>query len=159
EVNGLASLLQASSRGKAILVGNSIGAWVAMLYAREHPERVERIVAVNGGPLSENLHMKIVPADRQEARRIIASMQDPDSPVPSSYVLDDMVRTTQNGSMSRLLESSADMRSYVLDSKLSTMRTPVDIVWGQADQVLPGDYPKTMAAGLPTTRITPIQRC
>jgi pimeloyl-ACP methyl ester carboxylesterase len=36
---------------RVMLVGNSLGAWLAMVFAARHPGRVERVVAVNGGPL------------------------------------------------------------------------------------------------------------
>ena len=52
---GLVAVMDEACRGEqAILVGNSMGAWIGMLYAYEHPERVERLVAVNGGAVRED---------------------------------------------------------------------------------------------------------
>jgi len=49
---GLEAVVGQQAGGKRVtLVGNSLGAWIAMVFAARHPERVERVVAVNGGPL------------------------------------------------------------------------------------------------------------
>jgi triacylglycerol lipase len=159
EVKGLESLLEASSRGKATLVGNGMGVWVAMLYARQHPERVERIVAVNGGPFSGNLRAQRPPESREQAREMVTARQDPGSPLPPDFVLDDMVRSAHRGPIARLMQTAAEMPNYLMDDKLRNFMTPVDIVWGQADQSLESDYAQKMQSGLPLARLTPIKNC
>ena len=37
------------------LIGNSLGAWIALLYALKHPDRVERLVLESGGGLMRAL--------------------------------------------------------------------------------------------------------
>ena len=42
-LSGLEAVMETTCAGEpAILVGNSMGAWISMLYAVEHPDRVER---------------------------------------------------------------------------------------------------------------------
>ena len=48
---GLEAVLASQAQGRPVtLVGNSLGAWMAMVLARRQPELVARVIAVNGGP-------------------------------------------------------------------------------------------------------------
>ena len=144
---------------RMILVGNSMGAWIAMLYAREHPDRVERILAINGGPLRGRQDVSLLPRDRDEARKLMALLRDPGSPPVPDFVLDGVVRHSRNGPIGRLVATGADMERYLLDGKLGDFRTPVDVVWGESDRLLDLDYARRMEAQLPAARLTVLPRC
>ena len=49
-VEDLAALAEALGLGKFVLAGLSMGGWNSLLYAADHPERVERIVMVDIAP-------------------------------------------------------------------------------------------------------------
>jgi pimeloyl-ACP methyl ester carboxylesterase len=149
---------QGISEKKMILVGNSLGVWVAMLYAREHPDRVARIVAVDGGAL-RGQGISIVPANREEARKLMALVRDPGSPPMPDFVLDDVVRTARDGPIGRMAATAADMERYLLDGKLGDFPTPVDLIWGESDRLLDLDYARRMEAQLPAARLTILPRC
>ena len=104
----------------AIIVGNSLGAWVAMLYAREHPDRVARLVLVNGGALvGDRPDLSLMPKTREEAAALMTQLRDPGAePVPG-FVLDNVVREAQTGPIARLRQTAGEMGQYVLDGKLS----------------------------------------
>ena len=51
------------------------------------------------------------------------------------------------------------MEPYLLDGKLGEMKVPVDIVWGDADRLVPMSYAKRMEAALPASRLTVLPRC
>ncbi len=38
-----------------VFAGNSLGAWMAMLYAEKHPHRVTRVILIDGGPIKERV--------------------------------------------------------------------------------------------------------
>ena len=150
---------QGVSKTKMILVGHSMGAWIAMLYAREHPERVERVIAINGGPLRGREDISLLPRDREEARKLMALLRDPGSPPVPDFVLDGIVRYSRHGPIGRLIATAADMERYLLDGKLGDFRTPVDLVWGESDRVVDLDYARRMEAQLPAVRLTVLSRC
>lgn len=158
-LSGVTALMEQKGGGQpVVLAGNSMGAWLAMLYALGHPDRVARIIAVDGGAL-RGQGISIVPADREEARRLMEILQDPGSrPVPD-FVLDDVVRTARDGPIGRLAATAADMERYLLDGKLGDFRTPVDLVWGESDRLLDLDYARRMEAQLPAARLTVLSRC
>src|SRR5674476_863972 len=61
-------------QGKVTLVGNSLGAWVATLWAKDHPDRVQHLVLVNGGPLlGDRPDLTLHPKNRAEADRTLAA--------------------------------------------------------------------------------------
>lgn len=142
-----------------VLIGNSMGGWLALLYARQHPERVVRVISVNGGGLRiENLP-SLVPKDREEARKLMALLADPGSPAIPDFVLDDVVRSTNHGPMARLMAELPDMEAQVLDGHTQELRTPVDLVWGESDRLLSVEFAKRLESQLPAARLTLLARC
>jgi pimeloyl-ACP methyl ester carboxylesterase len=146
--------------GKVIIVGNSLGGWVASLYAQKHPEKVERLVLVNGGPLiGDRPDITLTPRNREEARKTIAAMFDPGSFQLPDYVVDDIVREAQTGPLKRLSETASEMPKYLLEGKLNEITVPVTLLWGESDQVLSLNYAKRMMSQLPNAQLVTLKRC
>jgi pimeloyl-ACP methyl ester carboxylesterase len=160
-VDGLDAVLKAeSASGPATLIGNSLGAWVAFLEGAAHPERVARIVAINGGPLKgDNETFTLQPKSREEARKTVAALRDSASPSVPGYVLDDIVRQAQEGPLARLAETAGEMERYVMDGKLSDFHIPVDIVWGESDRMLTLDYARRLQAQVAGSHLVTIPGC
>lgn len=157
---GLEALLEEAAFDRPVLAGNSMGAWLAMLYAHKHPDRVSRVVAINGGAiLGEPSDIKLMPANREEARHAMASIRDPSSPPVPDEVLDELVRRTSSGPIARMMQDLGGMMAWLLDGKLGEISTPVEMLWGESDQLMKLSYAEKMAAGLPRSRITRIPRC
>lgn len=151
---------QVPSGEKVILVGNSLGAWVSMLYAVNHPERVERLILVNGGALRGTHDRSILmPADRAAARKLMKMLTGPATPPVPDFVLDDVVRWSRRGPVGRLAATASQMKKYVLDGRLSEVAVPVDLLWGDADQLMTLDYAHRMMDGLPAARLTTVHGC
>lgn len=146
---------------KLTIVGNSLGGWMAMLYAQRHPERVERIVLVDGGALrGERSDLVQLPTTREQAREVFRTVIDPGSPMPAGFVLDDIVRQAKKGPLARLTMSGmADMERYLLDGQLHDFPTPTDLIWGESDKLVPLTYAQRLQAELPASRLTTIPRC
>ncbi len=151
---------QVAAGPPAILVGNSMGAWIATLVAHRHPERVQRIIVVNGGPLrADTGELNLQPKDREQARRLMAALRDPASlPIPD-LVLDDLVRRAVDGHVHRMLMENEDLDSYLLTDRLHEIKVPVDILWGESDRYMGRDYPDRLLNGLPRARLTLIPSC
>jgi pimeloyl-ACP methyl ester carboxylesterase len=158
---GLSSVLDAAApQGKVTIVGNSLGAWLACLWAREHPDRVERLVLVNGGPLKHAAEgITLLPRDRAEARAAVEKLRDPGSIRVPDFVLDDVVRQAATGPLARLAATSGEMEPFVLDGRLGELDVPVELLWGASDQLLPLSYAEKMRAALPRARVTELPRC
>jgi len=158
----LEAVVEQQAGGKRVtLVGNSLGAWLAMVFAARHPERVERVVAVNGGPLmGSGGGPSLLPKTREEARDAMARLRDPGSPAIPANVLDDMVRRSSAGPIARFMGTAAGMGAWLLsEAQLRDVKTPIRLVWGVSDQLFPLEYAKRMAAVLPDVELIPVERC
>lgn len=157
---GMAAYLDALD-APPILVGNSMGAWLATLYAHRNPERVERIVLVNGGALASQPPegLSLTPVDREQARRTMAALRDPASPALPDYVLDDIVQEAAKGPIGRMMQDLPGLIDHLLDGRLGEVTVPVDLLWGASDRLMTLAYAERMAAELPRARLTTLDRC
>ncbi len=143
-----------------VLAGNSLGAWMAMLYAQKYPHRVTRVILIDGGPIKGVSEIGIMPKDREEARRTLDAALGPSTPRPPNFVLDDLVRVSNSGPISRLMAAgSEDMSKYLLEDKLASFQLPVDLIWGASDRLVPLDYAQKLQSQLPHCTLTVIERC
>lgn len=148
-----------SNDSKLVLIGNSLGAWMSMLYADKHPQRVSRVILIDGGPIKGVSEIGLMPKNREEARRALDAVLDPSTPRRPNFVLDDLVRFTNTGPISRLMAAGEqDMAKYLLDGKLANFQIPVDLVWGASDRLVPLDYARKLQSQLPQATLTVIDR-
>ena len=159
-LTGLEAVLRQGPQEPVILVGNSLGAWVALLYAKQHPDRVARVVLVNGGALvGDRQDLSLLPKTREEAAALMTQLRDPSAdPIPS-YVLDDVVREANAGPIARIAQTAGSMGEFVLDGKLGDLAVPVDLIWGESDKLFGLSYAQRMMAQLPASRLTTIPTC
>jgi pimeloyl-ACP methyl ester carboxylesterase len=161
-VSGLEAVVASQVQGRPlILVGNSLGGWMAMVLALRHAELVVRVVPVNGGALKGlNEEVSLQPRTRQEARETMARLRDPGSPAIPDYILDDLVRRTGTGALARFAATEPTMEGWLLDeAQLGLLKMPMRLVWGVSDQLMSLDYARRMVAALPDAELIPIERC
>lgn len=156
--DSLGALLDARNAGQPVtLIGNSLGGWVSLLYARHHPERVERVIGISSSGIFAVLKVPLMAKDREEARRLVAAIRGPYLPAPSDEELDAVVRRVASGPAPRLV---AGLKAEdFLDTQAAEIRVPVDLVWGEEDGVLPLDYGRRLASLLPGARFHSLPRC
>jgi pimeloyl-ACP methyl ester carboxylesterase len=148
-------------RQRVVLVGNSLGAWAAMLFAHAHPDRVALAVCIDGGAIKgRNVHARVLPKTRAEARESVNQTRDPASAYVPNFVLDDIVRQAREGPLARLAATVSTMDAFVLDdAQLRELRVPVQLIWGASDRLVPLDYAEQMKAQLPQAGLFTIERC
>jgi pimeloyl-ACP methyl ester carboxylesterase len=140
------------------LIGNSMGGWLALLYAREHPDRVARVIVENGAPVAAGIaKVNMMPKTREEMRATLNALTGPNAPAFPNYVVDDLLRRTPNGSFARVAQT--DLRPYILDGRLAEVRVPVVLVWGDSDDLLPMAYAEALRSGLPQATLEVIAGC
>ncbi|HEX9798870.1 MAG TPA: alpha/beta hydrolase [Thermoanaerobaculia bacterium] len=153
-------LLAATGGPPAIVVGNSMGAWIATLLAHRHPARVARLVLVSGGALPGDPGApSLVPATREQAAYLMSKLRDPASPPLPEWILDDIVRRTPSGATTRMMRDLPGLVGHLLVGRLGEVSTPVDLLWGESDQLMTLAYAERMASQLPSARLTRIARC
>ena len=159
---GIEAVLASRTSGQPLtLIGNSLGAWMALVVAQRHPDWVAKVVAVNGGPLlGTSTKVRMLPTNREEARATMAQLRDASSPAIPDHVLDDLVRVTQTGPLARFAATAMTMGPWLLtEDQLRELRPPVRLVWGTSDELMPLDYAQRMLAALPDAALIPIEHC
>ena len=141
----LGAVLDADFPGqRATLVGNSLGGWVALLYALRQPQRVERVIGLSSSGIFAKLEVPLMPKDRAEARTLWRALHGPDHPPLDDAGLDALVTRVAAGPAPRLF---AGLRAEdFLDARGGEITTPVDLLWGEQDGVLPLAYAERLAA-------------
>ncbi|HEV7670918.1 MAG TPA: alpha/beta fold hydrolase [Thermoanaerobaculia bacterium] len=158
EVAGLEALLAVYAGAQPpILIGNSLGGWVALLYAERHPERVSRLVLVDTAGLLYEPKVRFLVRNREEARALTHALLGPRIPPLPGFLLDDVVEKLQAGPAPRIFASFA--RRDFLDGRLAKIATPTDLIWGSADGLFPPDLGRRYARELPQARFHLLDAC
>lgn len=149
--------------GKATLIGNSLGGWLALVHAFEHPDQVAHAVLVNGAIHRDDRSgaaVTLLPKTREDARHTMSVLMARNSPGVPDFVLDDLVRRAPTSPLARLLaQPESDVASFLIDERLGELRVPVTLIWGEDDRLLSIDYARSAAARIPGARLEVLQAC
>ena len=126
-----------------VLVGNSLGGWLAMLYTLAHPDRVQHLVLESSGGLSLPFASPIVARDRDEALTILRAVHGPRY-VAQEWVIDALLQRAIDSPMLRLTEAA----EHLVDARLVDIGVPTTLVWGADDGVLPVSYAEALQRGI-----------
>jgi pimeloyl-ACP methyl ester carboxylesterase len=160
-IAGVERLMDAEvGTGRATLLGSSLGGWIALVYAARHPERVAQVILLNGAAIrsAPAVAINLLPRNREEAAKAMDLLTDPATPRAPGFVLDAMVRRAPGSPLARLYEAPVD-ESLFLDDRLQELKTPVSLIWGESDRLMPLAYAEQTRARLPAARLEVLPRC
>jgi 2-hydroxy-6-oxonona-2,4-dienedioate hydrolase len=130
---------------RASLVGNSMGGWVAALYAIKYPKRVERVVLVDAAgfapPKEYDLSalLGLNPSTREQMKYLLGLVFF--NPLLKGDVAVDAALTARmmagDGYTIQSLVESIYRNEDMLDGKLAGVKQPTLIIWGREDGLLP----------------------
>ena len=144
-VDRLAAVLDAEGVARTTLVGNSMGAWISILYTLAHPSRVAELFLESGGGLALPLGVSLVAANRGEAVPILQAVHGPNTQLPD-WAIDALITRSSDSPMLRLV--AGGMMAYFIDDRLTDLRVPATVVWGANDGVVTRAYIDRLHAGI-----------
>ena len=142
------------------VLGFSMGGWVALKLAADHPDRVRRLVLVDSGGLTFPTTLtadSFVPHTFTEFREMEKLHSDRQLP---AFVARDLVRVSQARAWA-LRRMGASLLSFreVLDGRLGSIKMPVLVIWGKEDRLIPYDVALRIERELPTAKLVIIEGC
>lgn len=175
--NGMRDLLGVLEVERVTVVGHSLGGGVAMQFAYQYPERVERLVLVSTGGVGRDvnpvlrlvslpgmeslMHLLRLPTTRAAGRLGAAAVRR--LPVDLGYDVDDLLRifdalpdASARSAVTRTLRAVVDWRGQVvtmLDRCYLARAMPTLLVWGRHDTIVPVEHAHIAHAAMPGSRL------
>jgi len=172
--------MTALSINHACLVGNSLGGGVALQFALQYPEKVQRLVLVDSAGLGREMtfimRLATIPLVGElmtQPNRMIMTYVLKHCVYDPAVITDDLVdlyykidsSTEARKSILSVLRSSATIfggRADVLDpiiKNLGNIRVPSLIIWGRQDRILPVQHACFAADKLPNAKLHVFDQC
>jgi len=164
-LNALTDFLQAYIQDhdlkEVILVGNSLGGHVAILYTHRCPHHVQRLVLTGSSGLYENTGFGSFPRRSSYPyirERVAYTFYDP--AVATDALVDEVFSITTDAAkcLSIVRMAKSAQRHYVADL-LPEITTPTLLIWGEDDKVTPPHVATEFETLLPHARRVMLSHC
>lgn len=149
----LNAVLDHEKAAKVILVGNSMGAWLSILYTLENPQRVDRLVLEAGGGLALPLTVPLIATDREQALMILRAVHGPDAVIPE-WAIEALMARSVAAPLIRM--AGTDVAEYFVDERLGDVTAPTTVIWGEHDGVISRQYAEAVTSGIRGSRLVVI---
>jgi 4,5:9,10-diseco-3-hydroxy-5,9,17-trioxoandrosta-1(10),2-diene-4-oate hydrolase len=167
-VDAYRRFLDALGIQRASLVGNSHGGAVAIAFALQHPDRVDRLVLMAPGGLEEReVYMEMAGIKAmvksvfgregitREAMRGIFELQLYDR----TLITDQIIEERYDIAKDQPKHVMSTQRVSNLTARLGELTCPVFGLWGMNDQFCPPSGARTLAEKCPTARVLLLNKC
>jgi len=162
QVQTVAQFMQAVHVAKADVGGWSMGGWVAMKLALDHPEMVDRLMVYDSAglyfPATFGPEL-FTPRDPAGVRKLIAILTPKPRVVPD-FAAEAMVRKLQANAwvVNRSTASMINGRD-LLDFRLHNISQPMLIVWGAQDELIPLASGEAIHRSVPQSVLDVVEGC
>ncbi|HTU52109.1 MAG TPA: alpha/beta hydrolase [Acidobacteriaceae bacterium] len=152
QVELIQGFLSAVRVEKADVIGWSMGGWIATEFALQHPQRVNRLVAMDSAGLKFKTDLSpdiLEPDTVSQLERLEAVLMAHQYYIPR-FVQRDLLRTMKSNrrvvhrTLESLLREEGDFAG-----RLNQIQMPVLLVWGQQDELLPSSVGQQMHEAIP----------
>jgi pimeloyl-ACP methyl ester carboxylesterase len=167
-VDFLDEFMQVRGLAHAVLVGNSLGGWVAALMAIEHPARVDALVLVDSAGLA-GLPQVLGPRAFSALR--LASMQDLQVLTPLTFADPQYYRpeALRQAFTERLAAGDGYAVSQIVDAmsrgedaiddRLDRIHSPTLIIWGNQDRLIPLHFGQQLYRQVSGSQLVVLPHC
>ena len=177
--NGMRDLLSVLDIDQVTVVGHSLGGGVAMQFAYQFPQMVERLVLIGAGGVTKEVNIALRLASLPGGSEALSLLRLPlvlptlqiagqvlgavigstgvGRDIPNALrILADLPEPTASAAFSRTLRAVVDWRGQVvtmLDRCYLTESVPVQLVWGEQDAMIPVSHGQMAHAAMPGSRL------
>ena len=182
--NGMRDLMSVLDIERATVVGHSLGGGVAMQFAYQFPQLVERLILVGAGGVTKDVNIALRVASLPMGGEALALLRLP-LVLPTMQIagqvagallgrtalgrdlpdvlriLRDLPEPTASSAFTRTLRAVVDWRGQVvtmLDRCYLTESVPVQLIWGRQDVVIPVEHAHMAHAAMPGSQLEIFER-
>ena len=177
--NGMRDLLSVLDIERVTVVGHSLGGGVAMQFAYQFPQLVDRLILVGAGGVTKDVNFALRIASLPMGSEALALLRLPlvlpalqaagrvagfaigstglGRDLPQMLrILEDLPEPTASSAFARTLRAVVDWRGQVvtmLDRCYLTESVPVQLIWGSRDSVIPVSHARLAHAAMPGSQL------
>jgi pimeloyl-ACP methyl ester carboxylesterase len=140
----------------ADMVGVSMGGWVALKLAIEHPDVVNRLVVADSAGLKFQTNITVknfLPATPKEFAAFMAMLTPRHYYVPYPVQRDFLNQVAERAWVTRRIFDSILTYQDTLDGKLAAIKSPVLVIWGKEETLIPMSVGEHMKQELPNSSL------
>lgn len=160
-VKFLEEYIESAKLENVILVGNSLGGHVAIIYAYKHPEKVNKLILTGSSGLYENTNAGsyVKRGNRSYIReRVAYTFYDP--AVATDVLVEEVLQITtdQKKCFAILKMAKSAQRNYVADI-LPQIQTRSLLIWGENDKITPVEVAMEFKRLMPQSDLFLLKEC
>ncbi|HEY6412140.1 MAG TPA: alpha/beta hydrolase [Edaphobacter sp.] len=162
EETAVMQFMQAMGLSRADVGGWSMGGWVAMKLALDHPELVDRLVVYDSAgiyfPPTFGADI-FVPADAAGVKRLVTILSPHPQPIPDFVTKALLRKFAENGWVIHRSMAAMTNGRDLLDFRLHGMQRPTLVVWGSQDELIPLSTGKKIHDLIPGSVLNVVEGC
>lgn len=147
--------------GQVVLIGNSLGGHVGLVFTSSHQEYVKALVLTGSSGLYENAFGGSFP--RRESydyikEKVEFTFYDPAT--ATKELVDEVFKTVNERSkVIRILSLAKSAIRHNMSKELSRITIPVSLIWGKQDKVTPPEVADEFHQLLPNSELNWVDQC
>lgn len=153
--------IQSLGLQKTDIGGWSMGGWIALKLALDHPELIDRVVVYDSAGTRFDLKdpkKLFEPQTTDDVQRLFSTMEPHAKPMPM-FVQRDLLRAIQGYQWTIDKNLSSMNESELLESRLPSLSEPLLVVWGADDGLIPLSVGQQMHQLVPNSELDILQDC
>jgi 2-hydroxy-6-oxonona-2,4-dienedioate hydrolase len=161
-VEFLQGFMKSQNIKQAALVGNSLGGWIALDFAAQHPQLVSKLVLVDSAGLhfGQGPAVDLNPSSLAEMRQLLELIFYKKQMVTDEFVhyaFANHLRNNDGYTIQRTLAGFA--QDQFEESKLASIHVPTLIIWGRNDELIPLNKGEQFHQKIPGSKMAVIDQC
>ena len=157
----LEEFIKYKNLSKVILLGNSLGGHIGLIYSNKNPNFVKSLVLTGSSGLYENSMGESYPK-RENYNYIKRKTEEVffNPEVATKEIVDEVFETVNN--RDKLVRTLAIAKSAIrhnMSDELPNIKTPTLLIWGENDLVTPPEVAREFESLLPNSELKWIKKC